>query len=289
MPPARRSTARLPKIQTTPGPRTCAHHCYEEGDPNTARAFLASWLTTYPRNGLLYSHLVRISRSVTSKPATRWRRPGFSRKPSRPTYSGPPRAKVNDAVSVSVALGPAEIHVTPKHGLITTFANSALRHAAWRFPTCASRLAQAVAGNDAGLEARAVAADRGSRETALLPASSCQAVSARFPPLSNGDILLRSTRFEQNVLPANSNASAVAAHSSTSVVLTLLKAYLSADRLDDARRMLSMRRRAPRAFPSGSRPLTRAARLRGLVDSAADASNWRGRPLHRILGALPRM
>src|SRR6202162_2462207 len=34
-----------------------AHFCYEEGDPNAARAFLASWLTTYPRDGLLYSHL----------------------------------------------------------------------------------------------------------------------------------------------------------------------------------------------------------------------------------------
>ena len=34
-----------------------AHLCYEEGDANAARAFLASWLTTYPRNGLLYSHL----------------------------------------------------------------------------------------------------------------------------------------------------------------------------------------------------------------------------------------
>ncbi len=34
-----------------------AHFCYEEGDPNAARAFLTSWLTTYPRDGLLYSHL----------------------------------------------------------------------------------------------------------------------------------------------------------------------------------------------------------------------------------------
>ncbi|TMF92632.1 MAG: tetratricopeptide repeat protein, partial [Chloroflexi bacterium] len=34
-----------------------AHLCYEEGDANAARAFLTSWLTTYPRNGLLYSHL----------------------------------------------------------------------------------------------------------------------------------------------------------------------------------------------------------------------------------------
>src|SRR5438552_232083 len=34
-----------------------AHLSYEEGDANAARGFLASWLTTYPRNGLLYSHL----------------------------------------------------------------------------------------------------------------------------------------------------------------------------------------------------------------------------------------
>src|ERR1700722_12273553 len=34
-----------------------AHLSYEEGDPNAARVFLTSWLTTYPRNGALYSHL----------------------------------------------------------------------------------------------------------------------------------------------------------------------------------------------------------------------------------------
>src|SRR5947208_5021653 len=34
-----------------------AHLCYEEGDANTARAFLASWLPTYRRDGSLYSHL----------------------------------------------------------------------------------------------------------------------------------------------------------------------------------------------------------------------------------------
>src|SRR5205807_1493757 len=34
-----------------------AHLSYEEGDANAACAFLAAWLTTYPRNGLLYSHL----------------------------------------------------------------------------------------------------------------------------------------------------------------------------------------------------------------------------------------
>src|SRR5258708_30809685 len=34
-----------------------AHLCYEEGEHEEARAFLATWLTTYPRNAPLYSHL----------------------------------------------------------------------------------------------------------------------------------------------------------------------------------------------------------------------------------------
>ena len=34
-----------------------AHLAYEQGDPDAARGFLAAWLTTYPRNAPLYSHL----------------------------------------------------------------------------------------------------------------------------------------------------------------------------------------------------------------------------------------
>src|SRR6266581_447339 len=34
-----------------------AHICYESGDRDTARAYLAPWLSTYPRNGFFYGHL----------------------------------------------------------------------------------------------------------------------------------------------------------------------------------------------------------------------------------------
>src|SRR5215469_14873400 len=34
-----------------------AHVCYENGEPDTARAFLSSWLATYPREGFFYGHL----------------------------------------------------------------------------------------------------------------------------------------------------------------------------------------------------------------------------------------
>ncbi|MGH7093245.1 MAG: tetratricopeptide repeat protein, partial [Stellaceae bacterium] len=34
-----------------------AHICYESGEPDTARAYLSSWLATYPRDGFFYGHL----------------------------------------------------------------------------------------------------------------------------------------------------------------------------------------------------------------------------------------
>src|ERR1700733_1311263 len=77
-----------------------AHLCYEEGDANAARAFLASWLTTYPRNGLLYSHLswhlaLGDLEAGDAAGALRLFREAFS----LDVHSGPPRGKVNDAVS----------------------------------------------------------------------------------------------------------------------------------------------------------------------------------------------
>ena len=34
-----------------------AHVCYECGEPDTARAYLSSWLATYPRDGFFHGHL----------------------------------------------------------------------------------------------------------------------------------------------------------------------------------------------------------------------------------------
>jgi len=32
-----------------------AHVCYESGEPDTARAYLSSWLASYPRDGFFYA------------------------------------------------------------------------------------------------------------------------------------------------------------------------------------------------------------------------------------------
>jgi hypothetical protein len=34
-----------------------AHVCYESGERDTARAFLSSWLASYPRDGFFHGHL----------------------------------------------------------------------------------------------------------------------------------------------------------------------------------------------------------------------------------------
>ena len=77
-----------------------AHLCYEEGDANAARAFLASWLTTYPRNGLLYSHLswhLALGDLEAGDAAATFRL--FREAFSPDVHSGPPGGKVNDPVS----------------------------------------------------------------------------------------------------------------------------------------------------------------------------------------------
>src|SRR5207244_6318960 len=50
-----RSVAINPK--NAHGAHGFAHVCYESGEPDTARAYLAPWLSTYPRDGFFYGHL----------------------------------------------------------------------------------------------------------------------------------------------------------------------------------------------------------------------------------------
>src|SRR5882672_6893648 len=134
-----------------------AHLSYEEGDPNAARAFLASWLTTYPRIGLLYSHLswhlsLGDLEAGDAAGALRLFREAFA----PDVHSGPPRGKVNDAVSF---LWRWELAGHPRDAeawrMMHDFANSAFPRAGVAFSDMHIALAQVVAGDDAALGARA--------------------------------------------------------------------------------------------------------------------------------------
>jgi hypothetical protein len=192
-----------------------AHLCYEEGDPNAARAFLASWLTTYPRNGLLYSHLswhLALGDLEAGDAAAAFRL--FREAFSPDVHSRPPRGKVNDTVSFWWRW---ELAGHPRHAeawrVIHDFANSAFPRAGGAFSDMHIALAQVVAGDDAALEARARQMDELTRKGRIHPAPSFRRCRKRSPR-SNGEIS-PAPSMRSNRLSANSNASAVAAHSST--------------------------------------------------------------------------
>src|SRR5262249_49196589 len=93
-----RSLAQNPKNPWAAHAR--AHLSYEEGDANAARAFLASSLPTYPPDAALYSHLswhLALGHLEVGDTAAALRlfREAFSLN----VHSGPPRGKLNDAVS----------------------------------------------------------------------------------------------------------------------------------------------------------------------------------------------
>ena len=218
------------------------HLCYEEGDPNAARAFLASWLTSYPRNGLLYSHLswhLALGDLEAGDPAAAFRL--FREAFSPDVHSGPPRAKVNDAVSF---LWRWELAGHPRDAeawrILHDFANNAFPCAGVAFSDIHIALAQVVAGNDAAAEARARQIDELARQ-GRYPSGPCvPAVSRAFAAFERRDFSAAIDALE----PIAGELERIGGSRAQLdlVEFTLVKAYLSADRLEDARRMLSVRR-----------------------------------------------
>ena len=226
-----------------------AHLCYEEGDPDAARAFLASWLTTYPRDGALYSHLswhlaLGDLEAGDAAAASRLFRDAFA----PDVHSGPPRGKLNDAVSFlwrwELAGHPRD---TEAWRTIHDFADSAFPRAGAAFSDMHIALAQAVAGNDTALEARARQIDELAR-AGRYPSGHCvPAVSHAFAAFERRDFSAAIDALE----PIADELERIGgSHAQLDLVrFTLLKAYLGADRRDDARRLLSVRRPNPSGIP----------------------------------------
>jgi Tfp pilus assembly protein PilF len=222
-----------------------AHLAYEQGAPDAARAFLASWLTTYPRNGALYSHLnwhlaLAHLEAGDAAAASRLFRDAFAPE----VHSGPPRGKLNDAVSFlwrwELAGHPRD---TDGWRAMQDFANGAFPRAGAAFSDMHIALAQAVTGDDAALAARAQQIDVLARE-GRYPSGPCvPAVSRGFAAFERGDYAAAIDALE----PIADELERIGgSHAQLDLVrFTLLKACLGAERPDDARRVLHARR--PRA------------------------------------------
>jgi Tfp pilus assembly protein PilF len=226
-----------------------AHLCYEDGDPAAARAFLVSWLAGYPRNGPLYSHLswhlaLGELEAGAAASALRLFRQAFS----PDVHSGPPRGKLNDAVSFlwrwELAGHPRDLDAWR---VIHEFATAAFPRPGLAFSDMHIALALVAAGDDAALAVRACQIERLARQGRYPSGPLVPAVSRGFAAFERGDFGAAIDALEPIVGELERIGGSRA--QLDLVEFTLLKAYLDAHRQEDARRMLSGRRRGGARIP----------------------------------------
>ena len=236
-----RSLAQNPKNPWAAHAR--AHLCYEEGDPETGRAFLRSWLPTYARDGALYSHLswhqaLGELEAGDTDAALRLFREAFA----PDVHSGPPRGQVNDGVSF---LWRWELAGYPRDAqawrVMRAIASAAFPRAGAAFSDMHIALAEAVAGDDAALALRAGQVDELARQGRYPSGPLVPAASRGFAAFEQRDFPVAIDALEPIVGELERLGGSRA--QLDLIEFTLLKAYLGAGRPGDAQRMLSARRR----------------------------------------------
>ena len=192
-----------------------AHVCYESGEPDTARAYLSSWLATYPRDGFFYGHL-SWHLSLCEIQAGNWAEALrlYRDAIALDRHSGGPQQKISDGAAF---LWRSELAGHPRDAAawrgLYDYANSALPRPGNGLADLHVILAQAVMGDDAALDARARQIEELAREGVTRPAHTFprwRAASRR----SNAGIFRRD-RGAGAAGAGKTNASAAAARSTT--------------------------------------------------------------------------
>jgi tetratricopeptide (TPR) repeat protein len=236
-----RSLAQNPKNPWAAHAR--AHLCYEAGDIDAGRAFLVSWLPTCPRDSALYSHLswhLAIGHIEAGDAAAAQEL--FRRDFGPGVHSGPPRGRLTDAVSF---LWRRELAGHPRDvaawRTMYEFAARAFPRAGAAFCDMHVALAQAATGDDAALEARTRQVDELARGGRYPSGPLVPAAARGFAAFERGDF----TAAIEALAPIIGELERIGGSRAQLdlVEFTLLRAYLGADRPDEARRMLRGRGR----------------------------------------------
>jgi tetratricopeptide (TPR) repeat protein len=226
-----------------------AHLCYEEGEPDAARSFLAAWLPTYPRQGALFSHLswhLAIGHIEAGDDSGAFEL--FKSAFGPDVHTGPPRGKVNDGVAFlwrwELAGHPREAAAWRTMYEVST---NAFPHVGAAFSDMHIALAQAVAGDEAALEERAGQMEELAHGGRYPSGPLVPAVSRGFAAFERGDFHAAIDALE----PVTGELERIGGSRAQLdlVEFTLLKAYLAAARQDDARRMLRERHRGFSRIP----------------------------------------
>jgi tetratricopeptide (TPR) repeat protein len=226
-----------------------AHICYESGDLDTARSYLSSWLATYPREGFFYGHL-SWHLSLFEIQAGNWTEALrlYRDALALDRHSGGPQQKISDGAAF---LWRSELAGHPRDAAawraLHGYANSSLPRPGSGLADLHVILAQAVMRDEAALETRARQMAALAREGRYPSGSYLPALAGGFAAFERGDF---SSAIAALAPLAGENERIGGSRAQHDLIeFTLLRAYLSTDRLSEARQLLDARRPGASGVP----------------------------------------
>ena len=226
-----------------------AHVCYESGEADAARAYLSSWLATYPRDGFFHGHL-NWHLSLCEIQAGNWTEALsiYQDAIALDRHSGGPQQRVSDGAAF---LWRSELAGHPRDAAawraIYDYATSTLPSPGSGLADLHVILAHAVMGDDAGLHALSRRMEDMARQGRYPSGSYLPTLSRGFAAFERGDFF---SAIEVLAPLAAENERIGGSRAQHDLIeFTLLKAFLEADRAEEARRLLSARRPGASGVP----------------------------------------
>jgi len=226
-----------------------AHVCYESGDPDAAQAYLSSWLATYPRSGFFHGHL-SWHLSLCELQAGNWSAALrlYQDAITLDRHSGGPQQKVSDGAAF---LWRSELAGHPRDAdawrMMQDYADGALPRPGSGLADLHVILTQAVMRDGAALDARSHQMDALAREGRYPSGSYLPALARGFLAFERGDF---AAAIDALAPLAGENERIGGSRAQHDLIeFTLMKAYLNAGRLDEARHALAKRRPGASGVP----------------------------------------
>jgi len=226
-----------------------AHICYESGEPDTARAYLSPWLSTYPRDGFFHGHL-SWHLSLCELQLGNWAEASrlYRDAIALDRHSGGPQQRMSDGTAF---LWRSELAGHPRDAAawraLYDYAIGALPRPGSGLADLHVILAQAVIGDDTALDARTRQMEALSRAGRYPSGSYLPTLSCGFAAFERGDFAAAIEALAPLAGDSERIGGSRAQHDL--IEFTLLKAYLNANRLEEARHLLNARRPGASGVP----------------------------------------
>jgi tetratricopeptide (TPR) repeat protein len=219
-----------------------AHICYESGDPEPARRFLAEWLPSYPRDGFFYGHL-SWHLSLFEILAGDWEAASrlYREAIILDRHSGGPQQKVTDGVGFLWRSELAGYFRDPEGWRsLYEFAKSALPSPGSSLADLHVIVAEAVVDGAGPPGRRAAQIEALSRESSYPSGNYLSTVALGFTAFERGDFATTIEVLAPLVGETERVGGSRAQHDL--IEFTLLRSYIAANRLEEGREFLGGRR-----------------------------------------------